>query len=103
MMLSHQGLVRFNKNGDLNPELAKSWETEDLHKWTFHLRDNATWHDGKPVTAQDFKFTVDYDLEKDPLSKSYIGTIESVEAPDDKTVIINLVKPDYNFLTTIAG
>ena len=102
MMLSHQGLVRFNKNGDLDPELATSWETEDLQKWTFHLRDNATWHDGKPVTAQDFKFTVDYDLEKDPLSKSYIGTIESVEAPDDKTVIINLVKPDYNFLTTIA-
>lgn len=102
MMLSHQGLVRFNNNGDVDPELATSWETEDLQKWTFHLRDDVTWHDGQPLTAQDIKFTIDYDLEKDPLSKSYIGTIKSVEAPDNKTVIITLEKPDYNFLNTIA-
>lgn len=102
MILSHQGLVRFNNDEDPLPDLATSWETDDLQKWTFHLRDNATWHDGQPVTARDFKFTIDYDLEKDPLSKSYIGTIKSVEAPDNKTVIINLEKPDYNFLNTIA-
>ncbi|HON36614.1 MAG TPA: ABC transporter substrate-binding protein [Methanothrix sp.] len=102
MILSHQGLVRFNNEGDVIPDLATSWETDDLQTWTFYIRDNATWHDGKPVKAQDFKFTVDYDLEKDPLSKSYIGAIKSVEAPDDNTVIINLEKPDYNFLNTIA-
>ncbi len=102
MILSHQGLVRFNNEGDVVPDLATSWETEDLQKWTFHLRDDATWHDGKPVTAQDFKFTIDYELEKNPLSKSSIGMIKSVEASDDKTVIINLEKPDYNFLNTIA-
>ncbi|MDM7939275.1 MAG: ABC transporter substrate-binding protein [Methanothrix sp.] len=102
MMLSHQGLVRFNNNGDVDPEIAASWDTEDLQTWTFHLRDDVTWHDGQPLTAQDIKFTIDYDLEKDPLSKSYIGTIKSVEAPDNKTVIITLEKPDYNFLKTIA-
>jgi len=102
MIFSHQGLVRFNSLGDLVPELATSWETDDLQRWTFHLRQDALWHDGQPVTALDFKFTIDYDLEKDPLSKSYIGMIESVEAPDNKTVIINLEKPDYNFLNTIA-
>lgn len=102
MILSHQGLVRFNNEGEVVPDLATSWETDDLQKWTFHLRDDANWHDGLPVTAQDFKFTIDYDLEKDPLSKSYIGMIKSVEAPDNKTVIINLEKPDYNFLNTIA-
>ena len=102
MILSHQGLVRFNNDGDLVPDLATSWETKDLQKWTFHLREDAQWHDGKPVTAQDYKFTIDYNLEKDPLSMSYIGMIKSVEAPDNKTVIIDLEKPDYNFLNTIA-
>lgn len=102
MMLSHQGLVRFNNEGDLEPELATSWETDDLQKWTFHLRDDVAWHDGLPLTANDIKFTIDYNLEKDPLSKSYIGSVESVEAPDNETVIINLEKPDYNFLNTIA-
>jgi peptide/nickel transport system substrate-binding protein len=102
MMLSHQGLVRFDDQGDLVPELATSWETEDLQKWTFHLRDDVLWHDGVPLTADDIKFTIDYNLEKDPLAKSYLGSVESVEAPDDQTVSINLKHPDYNFLNTIA-
>lgn len=102
MILSHQGLARFNKDGDLDPELATSWETKDLKTWTFHIREGVTWHDGQPVTAKDIKFTIDYDLEKDPSSKSYLGAIKSVEAPDDKTVIINLNSPDYNFLNTIC-
>jgi len=34
------------------PYLAESWEvSEDLRTWTFHLRQNAVWHDGVPITA----------------------------------------------------
>ena len=40
-------------------ELARSWETTpDGKTWTFHLRPDAHWHDGEPVTAADVVFTV---------------------------------------------
>lgn len=100
--LTHQGLVRINSTGDFAPELAKSWETQDMKRWTFHLVDNATWHDGQPVTALDVKFTIEYLLDKIPTWKSSLGSIESVEAPDNETLVIILKSPDYNFMTNIA-
>jgi peptide/nickel transport system substrate-binding protein len=100
--LSHQSLVRVDSEGDLAPELATSWETDDLKKWVFHIRGDAKWHDGVPVTAQDIKFTIDYNLGKDTAAKSYLGSVESVEAPDNSTLTINLKSPDYNFLTNVA-
>lgn len=52
-----EGLVRFNKDGEIEPALAESWEvSEDGLTYTFHLRD-ATWSDGKPITAQDFVYS----------------------------------------------
>src|SRR5690606_34312018 len=47
------------------PYLAESWEvSDDLKTWTFHLRQNAVWHDGVAITAEDVKFT--YDRIRDP-------------------------------------
>jgi peptide/nickel transport system substrate-binding protein len=48
---------------DFKPEpmLATSWETEDGGQtWTFHLRHDAVFHDGVPVTAEDVAFTIEY-------------------------------------------
>ncbi len=42
------------------PMLAESWETKDHQTWVFHLRKNAKFHDGSPVTAEDVAFTVKY-------------------------------------------
>ncbi len=95
------GLVKFNSSGDIVPALAKSWDTNDLKKWTFHLRDDAFWHDGVPVTANDIKFSIDYARKTDSSSGSVYGDVQSVEVPDNQTVVIELDKPDYNFLTTI--
>lgn len=100
-MLMDCGLVKFDSEGDIIPALATSWETDDLQKWTFHLRDDALWHDGVPVTSNDIKFTIDYTMEKDPAAGAVYGDIQSVEVPDDTTVEIDLKNPDYNFLTTI--
>ena len=42
----------------VEPSLARSWETsEDGMTWTFHLRDDVFWHDGRPFTARDVEFT----------------------------------------------
>lgn len=98
---THEGLITLSPDGNFAPCLAKSWETSDAKTWTFHLVDNATWHDGVPVTAADIKFNLEYFPAKIPEYKSHWGQIEAVEAPDDYTVIIKLKTPNSNFLTNL--
>ena len=57
--LVFDGLVTMDADGAPRGELARSWETTpDGKSWTFHLRPDAHWHDGEPVTAADVVFTV---------------------------------------------
>ena len=49
-------LTRQAKDGKSMPGVAKTWEhNQDSTVWTFHLRDNAKWSNGDPITAQNFK------------------------------------------------
>jgi peptide/nickel transport system substrate-binding protein len=49
-----------DEEGRPQPGLLERWEhSEDYTEWTFHLRQDVKWHDGKPVTAQDVKFTLE--------------------------------------------
>jgi len=77
------------------PWLAKSWEVSpDGCTWTLYLVKNATWHDGHPFTAEDVKFTIEYIKKYEvALWLDEVADIESVEAPDDYTVIIKTSKP----------
>jgi len=50
-----QGLTTIGKTGKAEPGVAEKWEIKGLNA-TFHLRKNAKWSDGKPVTAHDFEF-----------------------------------------------
>ncbi len=57
--LVFEGLVTTDPDGAPRPALAQSWDTSaDGATWTFHLRPDARWHDGEPVTADDVVFTV---------------------------------------------
>ena len=57
--LAFSGLTRYDQAGAIVPDLASTFHTEsDGRIWTFEIRDDATWHDGKPVTADDVLFTV---------------------------------------------
>lgn len=50
-----EGLTALDpKTLDVRPAVAESWTSEDSRVWTFRLRDDARWTNGKPVTAQDF-------------------------------------------------
>jgi peptide/nickel transport system substrate-binding protein len=54
------GLVRLDDKFQAVPYLAKSWETSsDGLTWTFHLVNNATFHDGKPITSEDVAFSLE--------------------------------------------
>ena len=94
-----KSLIRVDNAGNFVPALAESWETDDAKKWAFHLVKNATWHDGAPVTSEDLKFSLEYLPDK--LGGSNWDIIDSVEAPDDYTLIISLKSPDGNFPTNL--
>jgi len=71
------------------PDLAEKWEvSKDGLTWTFYLRKGVEWHDGKPFTSADVKFTIE--LFKDPkVASSFRGNvlaIENVEIVDTHTV-----------------
>ncbi|PHM74154.1 ABC transporter substrate-binding protein [Xenorhabdus kozodoii] len=52
-----EGLVTTGPNGETVPGVAERWENEGYKVWTFYLRNDAKWSDGKPVTAQDFVYS----------------------------------------------
>jgi ABC-type oligopeptide transport system substrate-binding subunit len=54
-------LIQLNKNFELVPGAADSWEvSDDGLTWTFYLDENLTWSDGVPVTAQDYEWSFQY-------------------------------------------
>ncbi|MFI0423664.1 ABC transporter substrate-binding protein [Spongiactinospora sp. 9N601] len=91
--------------GEIQPALAESWkQSDDGRTLTFTLRDNAYFHSGRKVTADD----VEYSLEriKDPKTRaprarSY-ESISSVTAEDDQTVVLKLSKPNAAILTLLS-
>jgi len=59
--MTHIPLATFKPDLDTAPCLAEKWEvSSDGKSITFHLVKNATWHDGKPVTAEDVAFSFEY-------------------------------------------
>ena len=53
-------LVRLNERGDRRACLATEWDhSADYLEWTYRLRPGVRWHDGRPVTAEDVKWTLD--------------------------------------------
>lgn len=84
------------------PELAVSWDiTDDGLEYTFNLRDDATWHDGEDLTAEDVVFTYETHMHEDtgsPRFSELTSRIETVEALDDHTVQFNMSQPASPFL-----
>jgi peptide/nickel transport system substrate-binding protein len=86
------GLLTLDEfSGEIIGELAKDWTvSEDGLTYTFNLRDDVTWTDGTPVTANDIKFTYDAigsDLVDTP-RKSNIELVESFSVIDEYTLEI---------------
>ncbi|MDU6412181.1 MAG: oligopeptide ABC transporter substrate-binding protein OppA [Yersiniaceae bacterium] len=53
-----EGVVNTSvKDGSVTPGVAESWDNKDFKVWTFHLRKDAKWSNGDPVTADDFVFS----------------------------------------------
>lgn len=84
-------------------DLAESWETSaDGMAVTFKLHRNARWHDGKPVTAHDVKFTYDTIIRKKYPAFLVLQNVAEVVAPDDHTVVLKLKAPETGFVPMLA-
>jgi peptide/nickel transport system substrate-binding protein len=89
-----EGLISLDTDLTLRPELATSWtESEDGLSWTFTLRDNVTFHDGTPLTSADVKWSLEAAMEYNSATKSNLIMFDSIEAPDNYTVVIRLQFP----------
>jgi len=99
-MLIYDSLVTFDENLEPVPGLAKKWTvSDDETEWTFVLRNDVKWHDGKSFTSSDVKFTYDLLLENElGMYSGYLGGITEVSCPDDYTVVMKTENPKANML-----
>ncbi|MGH2616551.1 MAG: ABC transporter substrate-binding protein, partial [Thermomicrobiales bacterium] len=97
-------LVRVNNIGtDIEGDLAESWDiSEDGAEYIFHLRPDAKFSDGAPVTADDVVFSIERARGDDTLVNWTFEAVESVEAVDPATVKITLNGPAAPFANDIA-
>ena len=101
------GLTQLDAAGNPYEDLAESYVmSEDGMTYTFKIRDNANWSNGKPVTANDFVFAWDR-LKAEETASEYswwldTATIDSYTAVDDKTLEVKLSKPNALFMQLIA-
>lgn len=81
------------------PQLADFWEiSENGRTYTFHLSEQAKWHDGVDFTAEDVRFSYDMallQLNQNPTLKASIASFEPV---DDNTFVVKLKEPRVTFL-----
>ena len=93
-------------------ELAEKWSWQDNYRnLVFFLRRDVRWHDGKPFTSRDVKFTFDMvrgapdaagKIRLNP-RKDWYANVERIEAPDPYTVVFHLKRPQPSLLMMLAS
>jgi peptide/nickel transport system substrate-binding protein len=88
------------------PWIAKSWDVSDDRKsYTFHLRDDVLFHDGKPVEAEDIAFSMRRVLTLPGLVGGYLRNVDKdrIEVIDPRTVRFNLKEVDPTFIRALVN
>ncbi len=96
------GLMTYDADGNPIPELAESYTyDENTYTYTFRLRPNIKWHDGKDFSAEDVKFTLDVLTKDKTLAASITDNykdITDIKVIDNNTINITLKQPNAAML-----
>ena len=89
-----EGLATSDPDGNTVPGVAESWEnTPDYKTWTFHLRKDAKWSNGEPVTAHDFVYS--WQRLVDPKTASpYASFLDYLQVENAQDIIQGKKKPE---------
>jgi len=99
----YEGLYKLDESGTVVLGQAASVDTsDDGLTYTFTLRDDIKWSDGQAVTAADFVYGWKYLVDKGSDYAGLLSMIASADAPDDKTVVVNLAYPCSYFDAVLA-
>ena len=102
--LVYDSLLRLNERLEIQPSLASEYTATDPKTYTFKLRKGVKFHNGRELKAADVKYSID--RMRDPAvaspRASNFKPIESVETPDDYTVVIKLSAPYSPLLSILA-
>src|SRR5210317_148351 len=92
-------LTEVDNTGQLVPELAESYESDDAKTWVFNLRKGVEFHNGKTMTAEDVIATLDYHRGEDSKSaaKGLLSSISSIKGDGANRVIIELSGANADF------
>jgi peptide/nickel transport system substrate-binding protein len=94
--------IRLDKNWKPQPYLAESWTlSPDNRSITLVLRKNAVFHDGKPITAEDVKFSIETIRDNHPFKTMY-GPVNAVTINDAQTAVIRLAEPHPAVLLALS-
>src|SRR5689334_9626510 len=89
----YEGLVRLDRDGHVQPLLAKSWTiSPDGLVYSFKLQQGVTFHDGEPFSSATVKFAFERARAPDSTNaqKQIFEPIESIETPDPETAVVKL-------------
>lgn len=102
---TYQGLVKLAPDDrSIEPLLATSWEAnENQTQFTFHLNPDAVFSDGSPVEAEDVKWTFERLKNRQGDPSFLMSGLSSIETPDAHTVVVNMDKPNSEFLGILAA
>ncbi|SEB50754.1 peptide/nickel transport system substrate-binding protein [Paramicrobacterium humi] len=101
----YEGLYKLTDDGKVEPLLAKSDEvSDDGLTYTFTLRDGVTFHSGKTLTSTDVKRSIEAVTAEDSQSarKSSFEVVDSIETPDEKTVVVHLKQRSISFIYNLS-
>ncbi len=102
-----EGLLKFDENMQLAPNLAEKWEMKDDKTYVYTIRKDVKFHDGSPMTVDDVVFSME--RTRDPKTASYLGwmydNVDKIEKVDDSTVKVTLKEPDamWRYVTATSA
>jgi len=88
-------IIRTDTSGVPHGDLAESWDiAPDGQSYTFHIRKNVKWHDGKPLVAEDIRWALtEITMKYNPVASTGFAAVDKIEAPDDYTLIVRMKHP----------